>query len=809
MDRGQRYVRSARASVLIVSLALIPGVSAQSPIITTVAGPPPPTNGTAAVTQAIDAPRTITALPGGGFLLAGEGQNRIYQVAADGTLTTVAGTGGDGFGGDGMPATAARLASPWSTAIDAAGNIFIADTRNNRIRKVTPQGVISTFAGDGFPSFHGDGGLATAARLNGPSGVAVDAAGNVFIADTHNFRVRKVNPQGIISTFAGTGAAAVPSDPVGDGGPATNAIVQGPRGLAIDSAGNVFIADVQNYRIRKVAPNGIITTVAGTGFSGFGGDDGPAIAAQLSFPTGVAVDGTGTLFIADAANARVRKVTPQGIISTVAGTGGTAFDGDGGPATMAAMGPEGVAVDAAGELLIADTFNHRIRKVNALGIISTIAGVSLAGFGGDGELATSARVNEPSGAVLDANQNLFIADTSNHRIRKVSPVGVITTVAGNGTPGFSGDNGPATAAQLNGPFGVAVKSDGTLYITDTLNNRVRKVAPDGTITTIAGDGTFGFGGDEGPATAAKFRWPVGIVVDASGVVIIGDSNNHRIRKIRSDGSITTVAGTGTSGNGGIGGPATSAQLSYPQHLAIDASGRLLIADAQNHSIRRVDANGIISNVAGIGFPGFGGDGGPATAARFTVATGVATDAAGNIYIADRSNHRIRRVNPAGTISSIAGGSGFPGFGTDGIPAPLARVNSPFGVAVDAAGNVFVADSWNHRVRKIIFSPFTDDPLISGSTVIKAIHLTELRTRTNALRTARGLAPIQWSDSTLAPAVTMIKADHILEIRSALVQVYQSAGMSPPSFTDATLNPSSMPVKAVHITELRSAIRALE
>ena len=360
------------------------------------------------------------------------------------TITTLAGTGGPAFGGDGERATAARLSFPEGVAVDGAGNLYIADRGNHRIRKVGPDGIITTLAGTGAGGggrFGGDGGPATAAQLSFPEGMAVDGAGNLYIADRGNHRIRKVGPGGIITTLAGTGRSAFG----GDGGPAIAAQLDEPVGVAVDGAGNLYIADKNNSRIRKVGPGGIITTLAGTGRSAFGGDGGPATAAQFNSPEGVAVDGAGNLYIADRGNHRIRKVRPGGIITTLAGTGGPAFGGDGGPATAAALRlPKGVDIDGAGNLYIADSRNHRIRKVGLDGIITTLAGTGVRGFGGDGGPATAAQFNSPEGVAVDGAGNLYIADRGNHRIR------VLTLMTGGGTEGTVQPLiGPALAAILN------------------------------------------------------------------------------------------------------------------------------------------------------------------------------------------------------------------------------------------------------------------------------------------------------------------------------------------------------------------------
>ncbi|MFD5714573.1 RICIN domain-containing protein [Streptomyces pharetrae] len=333
-----------------------------------------------------------------------------------------------------------------------------------------------------------------------------------------------------------------------------------------------------------------ITTVAGTGDAGAQGDDGPAVAARLDRPYGLAMDSTGTLYFSDHNNHQVRKVTTDGRIRTVAGTGTAGFGGDQGPALSAQLdGPREVAVDRAGNLYIADSENHRIRKVTADGQIGTVAGTGTAGFSGDDGPSVAAELNCPYGIAVDSTGNLYIADTDNHRIRQITPDGKIRTVAGTGTPGFSGDGGAATAAQLNTPYGVAVDGAGNLYITDAENHRVRRVAGDGTISTVAGTGTDGFSGDGGPATSAQLDFPLGVVAVTTGALYVSDHNNHRVRRVAGDGTISTVAGTGTDGFSGDGGPATSAQLNYPFGLAVDCVGALYIADYVNNRIRKVAA----------------------------------------------------------------------------------------------------------------------------------------------------------------------------------------------------------------------------
>ncbi len=539
---------------------------------------------------------TLTVTDSGGGQATDTATVGVSDASAPdpGAIATVAGPGN--FGGDGAAADAAWLRTPSGVAVDGSGNLYIADTDNHRIRKVDADGDISTVAGDGTAGFGGDGAAATAAQLNSPSGVAVDGSGNLYIADTDNHRIRKVDVDGDISTVAGDGTAGFS----GDGGAATAAQLIFPSGVAVDGDGNLYIADTDNHRIRKVDTDGDISTVAGGGSSL--GDGGAATAARLIFPSGVAVDGDGNLYIADRNNHRIRKVDADtDFISTVAGSRYRGDSGDGGAATAARLNyPRGVAVDGSGNLYIADTDNHRIRKVDAdTDFISTVAGSRYRGDSGDGGAATAARLSSPSGVAVDGSGNLYIADRGNHRIRKVdADTDFISTAAGASSGG--GDDGPATAARLTSPSDMAVDGSGNLYIADRNNHRIRKIGTDGNITTVAGTGMSGYSGDGAAATAAQLNFPSGVAVDGSGNLYIADRDNHRIRKVDADTDfISTVAGDGTAGYGGDGAAATAAQLNSPSSVAVDGSGNLYIADVLNSRIRKVDAaTGFISTVAG-------------------------------------------------------------------------------------------------------------------------------------------------------------------------------------------------------------------
>lgn len=510
------------------------------------------------------------------FTLAGA--HTVRRLNADGTSAVIAGSTA-GFSGDGGPATSATLNAPLGLRFDGEGNLYVADSQNQRVRRITPAGVISTVAGTGTAGFSGDANLATAATLALPADVATDAAGNVYIADTSNGRVRVVNRQGVISTIAGGGASfadgpalqatlpglsslafdasgglivAVPAARVirrvfqqsintlagvtpppssAIAGPATAATLLNPFATAIDAAGNLYISDDTDHRILRVTPSGDLTGFAGNGFFGNAGNGGPAATADVGAPRGLAFDPAGNLVFTSGAGSTVRRITPGGTVTMVAG-GGAGFAGDGGPASSARfLNLIGVAVDAAGNIFLADTGNHRIRRIDAAtNVVTTFAGTGTAGFAGDGGPADAAQLNAPRFLAFDRAGNLYVADVVNHRIRRIGTNRVITTVAGTDAAGFSGDGGPATAARLNTPTGIAIDADGNLYI--AMANRVRKVdAATQIITTIAGTGAAGFSGDGGLATNAAFDTLSGLAVDNAGAVFAVDVRNYRVRKL--------------------------------------------------------------------------------------------------------------------------------------------------------------------------------------------------------------------------------------------------------------------------------------
>lgn len=350
---------------------------------------------------------------------------------------------------------------------------------------VTPTSTIGTFAGNGAARFAGDGGQADMASLNQPRGeIAQGPDGSLYFADTFNNRIRRIAPDGVISTVAGTGSGSYG----GDGGPATSARLHWPHDVEVDGAGNVWIADSANHRIRMVSPDGIIRTVVGTGAGGFNGDGRPGTETRINRPKGLEITAT-TLWFSDGDNNRIRVLDlATGVVRTVAGTGPRGSSGDGGPALLARLsGPRMIALDAAGNLYIADSFNHRIRRLGADGVMTTVAGTGVAGFSGDGGPATQARLSEPRGLTVGDDGNLYIADTANARVRRVDvATGVITTLVGDGAKRFAGDGGQAILASLRNPRGVSFDAQGRLLIADTLNHRIRVVAPDVPLGAKAG-----------------------------------------------------------------------------------------------------------------------------------------------------------------------------------------------------------------------------------------------------------------------------------------------------------------------------------
>jgi len=622
-------------------------------------------------------------------------------ILAQGTINTYAGSDAL-FAGAGKPATSAQLVSPNNIAVDSQGNIYFSDSGLSQVFKVATNGVISIVAGNGLSSGGGDGGLATGASLDAPEGLAFDSAGNLYIVDAFASNVRKVDTNGIITTVAGGQGQ---SGFAGDGGPATSALLTNPSGIAIDRSGNIYIADRANNRIRMVsASTGIITTIAGSSHTGFTGDGGPAAQATLTLPTSLAIDSVGNLYIADQNDWVVRRISTSGIITTVAGTGQPGTGGDNGPATKAQLsGPEGIAVDASGNLYIVDTGNQRIRYVNSAGIITTIAGSGPAGFSGDGGPAISAQFSSPMGVAVDASGAVYVADLDNNRIRRFTIGGAVNTFAG--TTISIGDGGPSIQARLNAPWSIAVDSANNLYIADRADNRVRKVTPSGTITTLAGNGQNGYGGDGGPSTMAILNTPNGIALDSAGNLYIADAGNNRIRRVSaSTGIITTFAGTGGysysgPGTGGDGGPATSATLTYPEAVAVDGQGNVYVTGVVQSItspaalvIRRITTDGKINTWVGGGtVPGFSGDGGPPLQAELGDSINIAAGSDGSLYIADRANNRIRKVDPAGAAINTIAGNGQTASSGDGGPATSAGVSNPWSVLVDAAGNLYIGD----------------------------------------------------------------------------------------------------------------------
>ena len=597
------------------------------------------------------------------------------------TFATLA--GGGGFTSPDVPGTAARFWIPAGLAVDNSGSIYVADVFNHAIRKVTPQGVVTTLAGL-LGTFGSADGTGSDARFYFPSQVAVDTTGNVYVTDGGNNTIRRVTPEGVVTTLAG-----LAGHPGSANGTNSDARFNGPDGVAVDGVGNVYVADFENFTIRKLTPvgtNWVVTTIAGVAGSA-GSANGTNSAARFHFPQCLAFDGAGNLYVADTENFTVRKVTPLGtnwVVTTIAGSAGSFGSVDGTNSTARFDGFAGLAVDAATNIYVADTDNHTIRKVTPVGtnwVVTTLAGLARNPGSVDGT-NSAARFDAPYRVAVDNAGYIYVADTFNDAIRKLTAVGtnwVVTTLAGLG--GVHGSSeGTGTNATFSGPSSVAVDSAGTVYVADQVNHTIRKVTSAGEVTTLAGLAAYG-GSQNGTGSAARFNHPDGVAVDGAGNVYVGEYYNGALRKVTSAGVVTTLA----------------TDLGSPYGVAVDSANNIYVADVEGCTIRKVTRFGSVTTLAGnVGLSGNAD--GIGSVARFNQPSGVAVDSATNIYVADRWNHTIRKVTPAGVVTTIAGQAGISGS-VDGI-GNASRFNYPSGIAVDSDANVYVTDTYNNTIRKL-------------------------------------------------------------------------------------------------------------
>jgi sugar lactone lactonase YvrE len=628
-------------------------------------------------------PGGVASDSAGNLYVADSNNNTIRKITPAGFVSTLAGLPGATGSADG-PGSAARFNNPQGIAVDGTGSIYVSDLLNQTIRKITPDGAVSTLAGLAGTSGSTDG-TGTGARFNGPAGITVDSAGNVYVADASNHTIRKITPAGAVSTVAGLARISGSTD-----GTVSSALFNGPAGVAVDSAGNVYVADTLNYTVRVITPDGVVSTLAGLAGDA-GSADGPGSAARLNYPWGLIVDGIGNVFVADKFNNSIRKITAAGFVSTLAGSSVNSGSADGTGSAAQFYGPQAVTADSAGNLYVADKFNCTIRKIQTGGVVSTFAGSATGGAGSTDGNGAAARFAFPSDVAVNASGIVCVADTTNYTIRKITPSGLVSTLAGlAGVRG--GDDGTGSAARFSQPDGVAIDNAGNVYVADYGSHTIRKITPAGVVSTLAGL-AGNIGSTDGMGSAARFTYPEGVAVDNAGNVYVADWGNCTIRKITPSGQVTTLAGSpGVCYS--ADGAGSAAHFSSPSTLAVDGTGNVYVSDTDACTIRKVTADGNVTTFAG-STNVIGSADGTGSAARFLYPGGVAVDNAGNVYVAD-GNSTIRKITPTAVVTTLAGLVGRSGS-ADGT-GNVARFNGPGGIAVDSSGDIYVADGRNSTIR---------------------------------------------------------------------------------------------------------------
>lgn len=680
----------ARLLLLFTTLCLPALVRAQDYTYTTYAGTPGRSGSQNGQNGNLNAstfnfPFGIAIGSDGTLYVTDTGNSLIRKVTPAGAVTTFVGKL-DNFGGTDGSGTNATFNRPHGPVFDRAGNLYVADFAGGTIRKITPAGAVTTLAGTAGTIGNVDG-TGAAARFAAPSSLAIDGADNLYVADSGNHVIRKITPAGVVTTLAGTAGSFGATDGVGAAARFNN-----PRGIVCAADGTLYVADTNNNSIRKIAPDGAVTTLAGQ-TNTVGGADGTGSAARFNFPNSLALDQAGNIIVADENNCTIRRVTPAGVVTTIAGSAGAQGRVNGTGSAARFNQPTGVAVDGSGNIYVVDYVNQLIRKIAPDGNVTTVAGTggSTGSYDGTGYSMSPVFLRGPTSAAVDGAGNVYIADTLNHSIRKITPAGVTTLLAGDGSSAGN-SNGTGTAARFNAPVGVAVDAAGNVYVADAANHLIRKITPAGEVTTAGGQaGQPGY--VDGAKDTAKFDFPSGVVVDGGNNVYVVDYANHVIRRIAPDGTVSTLAGAaGQAGAAdGVGG---SARFRYPRDIALDGSGNLYVADTGNSSIRRISPGGLVVTLAG-GVAGAAD--GTGSAARFENPVGLAVDAGGNVFVADSGNSTLRKVTPGGVVTTIGGSPGVIGS-IDGVGG-AARFNHPTDIAVNAAGTLYIVDNRNHSIRK--------------------------------------------------------------------------------------------------------------